>query len=144
MCPHPVKIWCPGVDHGKVAPMISDDEWTIERHLAGKPDFAVDLYDKFIEMVEVVGPFRYAVNKSSITLKGTRRGFAGARPMSTGLRGYFDLQREVADPRITSSGWFSKTLIVHHFKIDSVEQLDEEFAGWVREAYAVDAGVHLC
>jgi hypothetical protein len=31
---------------------------------------------------------------------------------------------------------------VHHFRIDSPGQLDEQFAGWLAEAYQVGAGTH--
>jgi hypothetical protein len=60
-----------------------DSEWTVERHLLGKPPEVIALYHRFIELAEACGPFTYAVAKSAITLKGTRRGFAGAVP---GLR----------------------------------------------------------
>jgi hypothetical protein len=119
------------------------DEWTVARHIADQPALAVDLYDRFIAMVEDIGPFTYAVSKTTITLKGTRRGFAGARPDRSGLRGYLDLQREVHDPRITSASPYTKRLFVHHFRISSPDELDGEFAGWLREAYAVGSGAHL-
>lgn len=122
---------------------MTDDEWTIERHLAGQPEFAVDLFHRFIAQVEAIGPFTYAVSKTTITLKGVRRGFAGARPFAGGLRGYFDLQREVSDPRIVSVAPYTKRLFVHQFRVASAAQLDDEFAGWLTEAYAVGAGAHL-
>ena len=118
-------------------------EWTVERHLAGRPDFAVELFRQFIAAVERVGPFTYAVSKTTITLKGTRRGFAGARPDRAGLVGYVDLQREVHDPRITSVAPYTRRLFVHHFRLRSSTELDAEFSGWLREAYAVGAGAHL-
>lgn len=118
-------------------------EWTIERHLAGQPEFAVDLFRCFIDIVEAIGPFTYAVSKSAVTLKGQRRGFAGARPVAAGLRGYFDIQREVSDPRISSVSPYTKRLFVHHFQVTSPADLDDEFAGWMEEAYAVGAGLHL-
>ncbi|KAA9107953.1 DUF5655 domain-containing protein [Microbacterium rhizomatis] len=121
----------------------ADEEWTVERHLAGQPDFAVDLYHRFIRLVEEAGPFTYAVHKTTITLKGARRGFAGARPDRSGLRGYFDLQREIHDPRITSVAPYTKRLFVHHFRVSSAEELDDEFAGWLREAYEVGDGAHM-
>jgi hypothetical protein len=34
-------------------------------------------------------------------------------------------------------------LVVHQFRISAPEQLDEEFAGWVREAYQVGQVGHL-
>jgi hypothetical protein len=123
--------------------MTADAEWTIERHLDGQPEFAVDLFHRFVATLSDIGPFAYAVSKSTITVKGTRRGFAGARPYRSGLRGYFDLQREVKDPRITSVSPYTNRLFVHHFRISSSDQIDEEFAGWLREAYAVGAGAHM-
>ena len=37
--------------------MTPDAEWTIERHLEGQPEFAVELFDRFIELVSTFGPF---------------------------------------------------------------------------------------
>jgi hypothetical protein len=118
-------------------------EWTVDDHLAAQPESSVALYRQFVRLVEACGPFSYAVSKTSITFKGSRRGFAGARPDATGLRGYLDLQRAIEDPRIGNVSPYTKRLFVHHFRIRSTEEMDEEFAGWVREAYAVGAGEHL-
>jgi hypothetical protein len=118
-------------------------EWTVDDHLAGQPDDSIALYRQFVRLVEACGPFRYAVSKTSITFKGTQRGFAGARPDKQGLRGYLDLQREVQDPRISTVSPYTARLFVHHYRIAAPEQLDDEFGGWVREAYAVGAGEHL-
>ncbi|MGD0062944.1 MAG: DUF5655 domain-containing protein [Streptosporangiaceae bacterium] len=117
--------------------------WTVEDHLRGQPASAVELYRRFAGLVEACGPFTYAVSRSSITFKGSRRGFAGARPTRTGLTGYLDLQRTVHDHRITSASPFTKRLVVHQVRITRPEELDEDFAGWVREAYAVGQGAHL-
>jgi hypothetical protein len=119
------------------------DQWTVERHLAGKPDHVRDLYRRFIYLVEACGPFTYTVTKTAISLKGTRRGFAGAKPKTLTLDGFLDLQHVVGDPRIVRSSPYTRRLFVHHFRVSSSDQLDEEFAGWVREAYDVGAGAHL-
>jgi hypothetical protein len=129
--------------HGGDVNERGESEWTIERHLAGQPQSSLDLYRQFIESVKGFGPFTYAVSKPSITLKGERRGFAGLRPYRDGVRGYLDLQREVRDPRITSVAPYTKRLFVHHFRLLSTHDLDDEFTGWLREAYAVGAGEHL-
>jgi hypothetical protein len=118
-------------------------EWTVQDHLAGQPESSVALYSGFVRLVEACGPFTYAVSKTSITFKGTRRGFAGARPDAAGLRGYLDLQRPVEDPRIRNVSPYTKRLYVHHFRVRAPEELDDTFAGWIREAYAVGAGAHL-
>jgi len=122
---------------------VSADTWTAEDHLAGKPDEIIAIYQRFIALVKRCGPFSYRVTKTAITLKGSRRGFAGAKPMYRSLDGYLDLQRELRDPRIQRASPYTKRLFVHHFRVTSLGQLDEEFAGWIREAYDVGAGAHM-
>lgn len=118
-------------------------DWTVEDHLRDKPADSVDLYHRFIALVESCGPITYAVSKTAITVKGSRRGFAGARPTATGLAGYLDLRRPVIDRRLGKPSPYTAKLFVHQFRIGSAADLDEEFAGWVREAYAVGQGAHL-
>jgi hypothetical protein len=118
-------------------------EWTVEDHLRDKPAMVVALFRRFVELVQACGPFDFAVSKTAITFKGSRRGFAGAKPKAQSLDGYLDLQRRVEDPRIRSAAPYTKRLVVHQFRVSAPEQLDEEFAGWVREAYQVGQGAHL-
>jgi hypothetical protein len=117
--------------------------WTVEDHLRDKPAAVIALYRRFVEMVQACGPFDYGVSKTGITFKGSRRGFAGAKPKAHSLDGYLDLQRRVEDPRIRRASPYTKRLVVHQFRVSAPEQLDEEFAGWVREAYQVGLGEHL-
>jgi hypothetical protein len=122
-------------------------EWTVEDHLRGKPPAVIALYRRFVELVQACGPFEYTISKTAsktaIGFKGSRRGFAGAKPKAGSLDGYLDLQRRVEDPRIRRAAPYTKRLVVHQFRISTPEQLDEEFAGWVREAYQVGQGGHL-
>ena len=122
---------------------MADLEWTVERHLIGKPPEIVALYQRFIELAGACGPFIYSVTKTAITLKGVRRGFAGAKPRADALGGYLDLQRRVDDPRITSSSPYTKRLYVHQFRVRALSELDDEFAGWIHEAYQVGGGAHM-
>jgi Domain of unknown function (DUF5655) len=123
---------------------VASDEWTVARHLDGKPEEVVDLYRRFIALVQACGPFTYSVAKTAITLKGERRGFAGAKPKARCLDGYLDLQRRITDDvRIRSASPYTQRLFVHQFRIVEPTQLDSEFAEWIGEAYAVGAGGHL-
>ena len=115
----------------------------VERHLSGRSDEIVALYRRFIALVDDCGPFTYSVSKTAITLKGTRRGFAGVKPKERWLDGYLDLQRQVGDRRIRSVSPYTKRLFVHSFRVMVIGELDNEFAGWIREAYEVGAGAHL-
>jgi hypothetical protein len=122
---------------------MADAQWTVERHLLGKPPDIVALYHRFIELAEACGPFTYSVTKSAITLKGARRGFAGARPGTRALGGYPDLQRRLDDARITRSSPYTGRLYVHQFHVCAPSELDDEFAGWIHEALQVGNGAHL-
>ncbi len=117
--------------------------WTVEDHLRGKDAAIRGLYARFVEMISACGTFEISVAKTAITFKGRRRGFAGAKPKDRSLDGYVDLRRRVLDPRILRSSPYTKSLFVHQFRITSPEQLDNEFASWIREAYEVGAGAHL-
>jgi Domain of unknown function (DUF5655) len=122
---------------------MTDGEWTVERHLQDKPALVVALYRRFIELAEECGPFTYAVAKTAVTLRGSRRGFAGAALTTKALDGHLDLQRQVSDPRIRRSSPYTRRLFVHHFRVSSLDELDDEFGLWVAEAYAVGQGAHL-
>src|SRR6202035_771949 len=106
-------------------------------HLADKPDYVVDLYERFVALVAACGPFSFRVTKTAIALKGTHRGFAGAKLRKFSLDGFLDLQREVRDERFLRVSPYTKSLFVHQFRITSAEQLDESFAALVEEAYQV-------
>ena len=97
-------------------------EWTVEDHLGDKPPAVVALYQRSVELVQACGPFEYTVSKTAIGFKGSRRGFAGAKPTAQSLDGYLDLQRRVTDLRIRSAAPYTKRLVVHQFRISGPEQ----------------------
>jgi hypothetical protein len=126
---------------------MTEEVWTVERHLASATPEVVELYEAFIKMASDLGPFTYAVAKTSITLKGSRRGFAGATPKRDYLGGYMDLQRRLpetgVDPRIRNASPYTKKLFVHHFRIAKTEDLNPQFESWLAEAYEVGNGAHI-
>jgi hypothetical protein len=119
------------------------DSWTVEDHLLGKPPASVALYHEFVDIIDALGPTTTVVGKTMIVFKGVRRGFAGAKPTPRGLTGYFDLTRPVVDRRVSSAAPYTKRLFVHRFTLTSPDDLDHEFAGYLREAYEVGQGAHL-
>ncbi len=122
---------------------MSAEIWTVERHLHTVPPPIGDLYRRFISLVEACGPFVYSVSKTAITLKGERRGFAGAKPKTQWLDGYLDLQRPFGTSEFAVVSPYTKKLFVHQFRISDLRQLDPTFAQWISEAYEVGAGSHL-
>jgi hypothetical protein len=123
---------------------MTEGGWTVEDHLRDQPAASVDLFRAVERLILSCGEIGYAVAKTTITFKGPRRGFAGARPDRTGVVGYLDLMRPLTgDPRIRSAAPYGRNLFVNHFRLRAADELDDTFAGWVREAYAVGCGAHL-
>ncbi len=121
-----------------------DHVWTVEDHLAGAPPEHVALYRQVEALVHAQGPVVVSVSKTTITFKGRRRGFAGARPTRRGVRGYLDLMRPVDDdPRITNVTPYTARLFVHQYLLRSPDDVDATFEAWVHEAYRVGEGDHL-
>lgn len=124
--------------------MQSTRVWTVEDHLADLPDERVALSRQFEAAVRECGPVTLSPSKTTVTFRGTRRGFAGARPTVTGLRGYLDLMCSVTDdPRLFSNAPYTGRLFVHQFRLRSADGLDESFVALIREAFRVGQGDHL-
>jgi hypothetical protein len=122
---------------------MTPDTWTVDDHLRGKPPASVALYHEFVDIIDALGPTTTVVGKTMIVFKGVRRGFAGAKPTSRGLTGYFDLTQPVVDRRVSSATPYTKRLFVHHFSLTTPDDLDHDFAGYLRAAYEVGQGAHL-
>jgi len=122
----------------------STQQWTVEDHLRNAPDEHVALYRRLEAIVFACGPVRVSPSKTTITFKGTRRGFLGARPTKRGVAGYVDLMRSaVEDPRVISSTPYTGRLHVNQFRLSESDDLDATFVDLVREAYLVGQGEHL-
>jgi hypothetical protein len=115
---------------------------TVEDHLAGRPAPVVALFERFCEVVNACGPAQLAPVKAQIGFQ-VNRIFAGVRLTDGGLAGYLDIAGRIDSDRFRSVEPYTKRLFVHHFLITDLSQLDEEFAGYVRLAYAVGLGEHL-
>jgi hypothetical protein len=115
-----------------------------KQHMANASPQGRQLYLRFVEFLDAIGPYSVHPAKSTITFKGSRRGFCGAHPKGDVLVGYFDLMRALdADPRVRSVSPYTKTLFVHQFRITALEQMDETFRQWLTEAFGVGRGDHL-
>ena len=124
--------------------MTQPHEWTVEDHLRDADPDAVRLWHRIDDVIRSFGPVTHSVAKTTITFKGPRRGFAGLRPWRAGVRGYFDLMRELPpDSRVLSASPYGRRLFVHQFRLADESEFDEEVEAWLREAYDVGCGAHL-
>ena len=70
--------------------------------------------------------------ETTITFRGARRGFIGARPTHRGVQGYIDLTRSlVGDQRILSSSPYTGRLHVHQYRLTDPADFEETVIGWV-------------
>jgi hypothetical protein len=112
---------------------VASPEWTVERHLEAGSAHGRTLWHRLAEIVAACGEHSVSVSKTTITFKGPKRGFAGARPQGDELLGYFDVTYRVeGDSRIRSVAPYQKDLFVHHFR---VEEIDADVERWIRDAY---------
>lgn len=118
--------------------------WTVQDHLVGAPDENVRLYRSVEAYLLGLDGVIQSVSRTTITFRGRRRGFAGARPVRQGVRGYLDLMRPLpADARIRRVAPYTKKLFVHQYVLTSESDFDDIFRGWLHEAWRVGEGDHL-
>ena len=72
-----------------------------------------------------------------------RMSFAAFTPRRNWLTGHLVLAREVRDPRFTRIEVFSPRNVLHQFRLTAPEEVDEQFAAWLAEAYQVGVQQHL-
>ncbi len=111
--------------------------------LAGKPEGARALYDAFVALVERCGPVTLAPGTTRVGFQ-VRMIFAAVDRLGAGtLDAHVVLARRLEHPRFRRIESISPRNHVHYFRIRSVAELDDEVAGWLREAYAVGEQLHL-
>ena len=117
--------------------------YTVEAFLSGKPRNAVELYNRFLDVAQSCGPVLIAPAKTRIGLQ-VRMIFAAVNKLSEqGLDAHVVLARRLEHPRFRRIEEISPINCVHHFRVKSVEEIDEEVAEWLREAYRVGKQEHL-
>lgn len=121
----------------------SPHKWTVDDHRRGQPAEVAALFDRFMAAVQACGSVEVQPLERQIVLHGRRRIFASVRPTTQGLRGHLNLARCVEDPCFTKVEPLTKRLFFHRFILSSLAQLDDEFVGWIGEAYAIGQGAHL-
>ena len=111
--------------------------YTVEAFLSGKPGRAVELYNSFVALISSCGPVLVAPAKTRVGFQ-VRMIFAAVNKLSArGLDAHVVLARRLEHPRFKQIQEMSPRCFVHHFRISSIEEIDEEVAAWLREAYRV-------
>lgn len=109
--------------------------FTVEAFLAGKPEGARSLFEAFAGLVEGCGPVMVAAGRTRVGFQRRMIFAAVDRLGAGGLAAHVVLARRLEHARFTRVESISPGNHVHHFRIRDPAELDEEVAGWLREAY---------
>jgi uncharacterized protein DUF5655 len=114
----------------------------LDRHFVGG-DPAVRLtFDRIVQIVSALGPVTVLPERTRIALHA-RMSFAAFVPRTRWLNGHLVLARRLESPRFRRITTYSPRNVVHELRLDSPDQVDDELAGWLAEAYRVGQQLHL-
>jgi hypothetical protein len=114
----------------------------LDAHFVGKQPRVRACFDRVVEVVSALGPVTVLPEKSRIALH-VRMSFAAFTPRVRWLDGHLVLARRIASPRFRRIEEYSRRNILHAFRLTDPEEVDEEFSGWIAEAYQVGEQRHL-
>ena len=103
---------------------------------------ARELFDALTAIIKSCGPVKVLPEKTRIAFQ-VRMSFIAVQVRRNYLIGHLVFARRLEHPRFTRVETFSRRNHLHAFRLDSLTELDDEFAAWVREAYAVGEQKHL-
>lgn len=114
----------------------------LERHFDGKSPGVRALFESLVVLLQSFGPVKVLPEKSRIAFQ-VRMSFAAVSVRQRYLVGHFVFSRRVEHPRFLRVETYSARNHLHAFRLDSLADLDTEFADWAREAYDVGRQMHL-
>ena len=114
----------------------------LDRHFANSIPAVRTTFDRVLAVLAQEGPVAVLSEKTRIALH-VRMSFAALTPRRSWLDGHVVLARRIDNRRFTEVEVYSPRNVLHAFRLDSPEQVDDEFASWLIEAYRVGEQRHL-
>lgn len=114
----------------------------LDHHLTGRPPEVVAIFWRLLELAERNGPVTVLPEKSRVALQ-VRMSFAAVTPRRRWVDGHVVLARRLEHPRFRRIESISPRNHVHHFRLARLDEVDEEVAAWLAEAYQVGEQRHL-
>ncbi len=115
---------------------------SLDVHFANRPTEIRALFDAFAAAVRACGPVEIIAEKTRIAFH-VRMSFAAVMPRRDHLAGHFIFATRVASPRFTKIETYSPQNHLHAFRLTRPDEIDNQFRGWIRDAYAVGEQKHL-
>src|ERR1043166_2530390 len=117
-------------------------KYDLESHFQGKPSEIRAIYRAVLKAIRRCGTVTVLPEKTRIAFQ-VRMSFAQLTTRSKWVDGHVVLARRFEHPRFRKVETISPRNHVHHFRLMSVSEVDEEVESWLVEAYAVGEQKHL-
>jgi len=114
----------------------------LDGHFAGADPAVRETFERVLAVVRAAGPVTVLPEKTRIALH-VRMSFAALMPRRRWLNGHLVLARRVDSPRFTRVETYSPRNVLHAFRLTAPDEVDDEFAAWLGEAYRVGRQEHL-
>jgi hypothetical protein len=114
----------------------------LERHLEGKDPEMVAIFRRLVELAERNGPVTVLPEKTRIAFQ-VRMSFAAFELRRRWVDGHVVLARRLEHPRFRRVETFSPHNHLHQFRLQHLDEVDEEVAAFLAEAYRVGEQRHL-
>jgi hypothetical protein len=101
-----------------------------------------ELFDALVARIREHGEVEVLAEKTRIAFH-VRMSFIAVQTRKSHLVGHFVLARRLEHPRFRKIETISPRNHVHVFRLESLEEIDDEFLAWIAEAYEVGQQKHL-
>jgi hypothetical protein len=115
---------------------------SLDAHLAGRDPELVAIFWRLVELAERNGPVTVLPEKTRVAFQ-VRMSFAAVTPRRRWVDGHVVLARRLEHPRFRRIDSFPPRTHVHHFRLARLDEVDDEVAAWLAEAYRVGQQHHL-
>jgi hypothetical protein len=111
-------------------------------HYAGRDPAVVATFRALLAVARSNGPVTVLAEKTRVAFQ-VRMSFAAFTLKKHWIDGHVVLARRLASRRFRKTWVASPRNQVHEFRLRSPDEVDDEVAAWLREAYTVGAQKHL-
>lgn len=115
---------------------------SLDGHFVRSDPHVRDTFDTVVEVVSALGPVDILAEKTRIALH-VRMSFAAFVVRRHWLDGHVVLARELSSPRFRRIEVYSRSNVLHAFRLTRPDDVDDEVRAWLVEAYAVGRQAHL-
>jgi hypothetical protein len=114
----------------------------LKRHFEGKPPVIKQLYKLLVTRIRQCGPVIILPEKTRIAFQ-VRMSFAAVQVRASRIVGHLVLAERQERPFFHRIDSISRRNHVHHFRLETPDDLNEEFCQLITKAYAVGQQKHL-